>query len=208
MKRSTMRMVAIGALCLGIALLVGCPSQQSDDQARQTPPDEQVMPGPDMDADAQPNGNHEPGEHMDDDHEPGEHMDENYDPGEHMDGADMHGREGDDGHEEQQADADQAALSGEVVDGTRVVEVEAKRYEFIPDPIVVEEGQPVRLEVTATDVTHGFGLTAMDIDVPLPPNETQTVEFTPEETGQFHIHCTHYCGPGHSDMHATLIVKE
>lgn len=49
-----------------------------------------------------------------------------------------------------------AQLSREVIDGTGVVEVEAKRYEFIPSPIVVTAGQPVRLEITATDVTHGL----------------------------------------------------
>lgn len=126
------------------------------------------------------------------DHEPGEHMDDEHGHGEHMDGH----------------TATSAALSGEVVDGTRVVEVEAKRYEFVPDPIVVEVGQPVKLEVTATDVAHGFGLEAMDVDVQLPPNDTRTVEFTPEEAGEYHIHCTHYCGPGHSDMHGTLVVKQ
>jgi len=111
-------------------------------------------------------------------------------------------------HADDPPDPSTESLSGDLVNGTRVVEVEAHRYEFVPSTIVVEKDQPVRLEITATDVTHGFGLDAMDMNVTLPPNDTQTVELTPEETGQFHFHCTHYCGPGHSDMHGTLIVTE
>jgi len=101
-----------------------------------------------------------------------------------------------------------ASFSGEVVDGTRVVQVDARRYEFVASPIVVKAGEPVRLEITANDVEHGFGLDDFDIDQELPPNEMQTVEFTPEEPGEHHFHCTHYCGPGHDDMHGTLIVRE
>lgn len=121
-----------------------------------------------------------------------------HEPGEHM----HHG------HAHDAVDRSDQPLSGDLVDGTRVVSVEAKRYEFVPSMIVVRQGEPVRLEVTATDVTHGIELHGMDIDVPLPVNETQTIEFTPEEAGEYHVHCSVYCGPGHHEMHGTLIVRE
>lgn len=116
------------------------------------------------------------------------------------------------GHEEAHADdppdPSTEALSGDLVDGTRVVEVEAHRYEFVPATIVVKRAEPVRLEVTATDVTHGFSVEDLGIDRRLPPNRTQVIEFTPQRAGRYHFHCSVYCGPGHSNMHGTLIVTE
>ena len=147
---------------------------------QQTDQAEQMMP--------EPGGGMMGGEHMAGEHMAGEHMAGDQDPGEHIEG--------------------QAELSGEVLDGVRVVEVEAKRYKFIPSTIVVKAEEPVRLEVTATDVEHGIDIEGMDIDVRLPVGETQTIEFTPEQPGDHHVHCSVFCGPGHGDMHATLIVVE
>ncbi|MBD3293634.1 MAG: hypothetical protein GF393_11975 [Armatimonadia bacterium] len=179
-RMKTTHVLLILALCTTLVALWGCPAQETEEMPDQVPPPGATGVADDVAGDA--DGGHDHGEHMNGDHEPGEHMD---------------------GH-----NPSSEALSGEMVEGTRVVEVEAKRYEFVPDPIVVEAGEPVKLEVTATDVAHGFGLEAMEINVTLPPNETQTVEFTPEEAGEYHIHCTEYCGPGHSDMHGTLLVKQ
>jgi cytochrome c oxidase subunit 2 len=176
------RILLIVLLCGGIVALWGCPAEESADMPEQVPPEEATVQPDDEGA-----ADHEPGEHMDEEHAPGEHM-----HGDHMDGS----------------NPSDASLSGEVVDGTRVVEVEAKRYEFVPSPIVVEAGEPVKLEVTATDTAHGIGLEDFGIDERLPQGETRTVEFTPQEAGEYHIHCTVYCGPGHEDMHGTLIVKE
>jgi heme/copper-type cytochrome/quinol oxidase subunit 2 len=102
--------------------------------------------------------------------------------------------------------SDAGALSGDVVDGVREVEVEAFRYGYEPDPIVVKKGERVRLIAKSRDVTHGLGIEDLDIDIELSPKEERTVEFTPEKAGEFHIHCTVYCGSGHSGMHGTLQV--
>lgn len=138
---------------------------------------------------------------MMEDHEPGEHM-----RGRHM----MMGQQADeDEHEEEgpgPVTESPGQLSGEVTDGVRVVKVAARRFAFIPDTIVVKAGEPVRLEVTSTDVTHGIDLEGMQIDVVLPPNQPQHIEFTPEKPGTYHFHCSVYCGPGHQDMHGELIV--
>jgi hypothetical protein len=39
------------------------------------------------------------------------------------------------------------------------------------------------------------------------PGDT-TVAFTPEQPGEYHFHCTVYCGPGHDEMHGTRFVRE
>ena len=102
--------------------------------------------------------------------------------------------------------ADQGDLSGNVVDGVREVKVEAFRYGFRPDPIVVKKGERVRLIARSTDVTHGLGIEDLGINLELAPGEESRAEFTPEKAGEFHIHCTVYCGSGHRGMHGTLRV--
>lgn len=173
------RTLLLAMVCLTALLLWGCPRSQPED-----PTAEIVIPENTM---AEPGGeqgmvNGEPmmGQHMDE----GEHEEEG--PGSVPD--------------------DPGELSGEVMDGVRVVKVTAHRFMFMPDRIVVKVGQPARLEVTSTDVTHGMEIEGMDIDVKLPPNETQQIEFTPEQAGTFHSHCSVYCGEGHQDMHGELIV--
>ena len=101
-----------------------------------------------------------------------------------------------------------AALSGTVDESVRVIAVKARRYEFDPSPIVVRSGEKVRLEVTSEDVTHGIEIQGHDINKKLPPVQTATVPFPPSDPGTYHTHCSKYCGPGHEDMHAELIVRE
>ena len=96
--------------------------------------------------------------------------------------------------------------SGQLVDGVRVVEVAARKFEFTPANIVVREGERVRLQVTSEDVTHGIGIEAYDIDRKLEPDQTETIEFTADKPGRHHFHCTVYCGPGHDEMHGELTV--
>lgn len=99
-------------------------------------------------------------------------------------------------------------VSGQLKDGWREVKVEAFQFGFEPEEIVVLRGEKVRLRTRSTDVTHGLGLKAYNINRTLPPEEETIIEFTADRAGEFHIHCTVYCGSGHSDMHAMLKVKE
>ncbi len=99
-------------------------------------------------------------------------------------------------------------LSGEIVDGVRVVTVKARRFEFDPSRIVVQKGDDVRLEITSEDVTHGFALEDFDIDRRLEPGKTEKISFQVEKTDQHHFHCPVYCGEGHDKMHGELIVLD
>ena len=99
-------------------------------------------------------------------------------------------------------------LSGQLADGVREVRVEAFKFGFKPDPIVVKKGEQVRIIAESTDVKHGLGIADFSINVELPPDQEKAVEFTPDKAGEFHIHCTVYCGSGHGDMHGTLLVIE
>ncbi len=57
-------------------------------------------------------------------------------------------------------------------------------------------------------MAHGLGIADLGIDMALAPGEEAQAEFTPEKAGEFHIHCTVYCGSGHGDMHGMLKVVD
>jgi len=98
-------------------------------------------------------------------------------------------------------------LSGVVKDGVREINVTAKKYEFSPDPIGVNQGEKVRLKITATDTEHGFGIKEYNINQKLPAGKEQIVEFTADKAGTFIIKCTVFCGLGHGSMKGRLIVQ-
>ncbi len=90
---------------------------------------------------------------------------------------------------------------------TKTINIEAKKYDFTPDTITVNQGDKVILKVTATDRSHGFGIAAYDIDRALPKGETVTIEFVGDKKGKFTIKCTKFCGWGHFGMEAQLVVS-
>lgn len=120
-----------------------------------------------------------------------------------------HDEETDEHHGEmQEYDGERLELSGNVVDGVREINVEAFQFGFKPSPIVVKKDQKVKIKAKSADVTHGFGIDDLGINQTLPPGEEKIIEFTPDKAGEYHVHCTVYCGSGHENMHTTLIVKE
>jgi len=97
--------------------------------------------------------------------------------------------------------------SGELLDGVRVVDFEAFRYGFAPDPLVVKAGERVRLKMTSRDVTHWVAIPAIGFSTVVPAEGTGEAEFdAPHEPGEYSIYCTVYCGPGHGDMRGRLVV--
>lgn len=99
-------------------------------------------------------------------------------------------------------------LSGTLKDNIREVSMSAYRFAFDPDEVLVKKGEKVRLVIKSTDVTHGIAIRDLDIDRELPQGEEKVIEFTPQETGTLHFHCSVYCGSGHGRMHGKIIVKE
>jgi len=114
-----------------------------------------------------------------------------------------HGRVDGDGRRDERSEP-----SGEMINGVRVIEVRAMKFEFEPATIIVGQSEKVRLKVTSQDVTHGIGIEAFDIDRKLEPGKPETIEFTADRPGRHHFHCTVYCGAGHGDMHGELVVLE
>jgi cytochrome c oxidase subunit 2 len=106
-----------------------------------------------------------------------------------------------------QTPGDENQSSNEAND-TQVIEVEAYQFGWDPNPIRVEAGRPVRLELSSRDVSHGIGIPELGVSEQIPASgETVTAEFTPEEPGEYNFICNVYCGQGHSAMTGTLIVE-
>jgi cytochrome c oxidase subunit 2 len=95
--------------------------------------------------------------------------------------------------------------------GRRVAEfdVVAKRFSFTPDRIEVTRGDRVRLTVRSADGTHGLAIKKFKIDVRVPRGgEPVVLEFDADQAGEFPITCSEYCGKGHRDMKALLVVRD
>lgn len=88
------------------------------------------------------------------------------------------------------------------------IKLEAFRYGFSPDPVVVKKDDIVKLEITSRDVTHGVYIKEYGINVSVKKDEAKKIEFLADKVGKFDIICSVYCGPGHSKMKGTLIVEE
>jgi heme/copper-type cytochrome/quinol oxidase subunit 2 len=89
---------------------------------------------------------------------------------------------------------------------TRTFQMTAQKYTYKPDVIEVNQGDNVVLDITAVDTTHGFGLSAYNIDKVLPEGKTVRIEFNADKKGEFTFKCTKFCGWGHFGMTGKLIV--
>ena len=103
--------------------------------------------------------------------------------------------------------ADALTPSGRVEDGVRVVEYDAFRYGFSPDPLVVRAGEKVRLLVKSRDVAHGVMIPEVDFSTDVSTDKRKSVELNaPEQPGEYPVFCSVFCGPGHGDMKGRLLV--
>jgi cytochrome c oxidase subunit II len=90
----------------------------------------------------------------------------------------------------------------------RVVSITAKRFSFEPNEITLKKGEPVTLQITSNDVTHGFFLRPLKIDEDIEPGKTTSVTVTPDKAGKFTLICDHLCGIHHGSMRMTVNVVE
>lgn len=128
----------------------------------------------------------------------------------HMEEEEMghHHEEGHFGGPAGESHSEDPGPTGKLVDGVRVIEMKARKFEFDPAKVVVRSGEKVRLKVTSEDVKHGIDIEGYEIDRDLKPGETEIIEFTAGKPGNQHFHCSVYCGKGHNKMHGTLVVIE
>src|SRR4051812_50187936 len=86
----------------------------------------------------------------------------------------------------------------------RTVTITAKRFAFEPALITLKKGEPVRLQLTSSDVVHGFYLKPLKIDEIIEPGKTTEVKVTPTVAGALTTHFQPLFG-GHPRHHKITI---
>ncbi|HCT54895.1 MAG TPA: cytochrome c oxidase subunit II [Balneola sp.] len=72
--------------------------------------------------------------------------------------------------------------------------------------IHVPEGRPVKIVLQSSDVLHSFFVPDYRVKHDVVPGRYTYVWFEAKEAGESIVFCTEYCGTGHSDMLAKVIV--
>jgi cytochrome c oxidase subunit 2 len=99
-----------------------------------------------------------------------------------------------------------AASGGRTPAPVHEVNVVAKKFLFEPATIQVVAGEPVRLVVRSADVTHGFSIRELKIDLQVPKGgEPVVAEFIAPPAGRYEVACSEFCGSGHGQMKTALV---
>lgn len=90
---------------------------------------------------------------------------------------------------------------------SRDVAVSARRYEFSPPRIHVDQNDLVKISFTAEDIAHSFTVDAYRIAKRANPGQTVTFEFRADQPGTFRYYCNLAIDDGCRQMHGELIVR-
>ena len=86
-------------------------------------------------------------------------------------------------------------------------DITVSRYKYDPSVIEVTEGDEVRLTLHSADGTHGFAIKELRVKVTIPKGGAAvSTGFVATRPGTFDVTCSEYCGSGHRDMKAQLVV--
>jgi len=73
---------------------------------------------------------------------------------------------------------------------------------------IVRPNEKVLFKIMSNDVIHGFNIPVANITAEVDPNEVRKVWIrAPEKPGKYLIQCVNYCGVGHAQMKAWLVVQ-
>jgi cytochrome c oxidase subunit 2 len=105
-----------------------------------------------------------------------------------------------------------AALAGLLAKGVwaapeeRVVTISAMKFDFVPDKVTLKRGEPVILELSSLDRTHGFTIPELGVRADIPESGSARVRVMPDHVGSFAFRCDLFCGSGHEEMEAVIEV--
>jgi len=73
---------------------------------------------------------------------------------------------------------------------------------------IVKPGEKVLFKIVSNDVIHGFNIPVAQITAEIDPDSKREVWIkAPDKPGKYLIQCVNYCGVGHSQMKAWLVVQ-
>lgn len=94
--------------------------------------------------------------------------------------------------------------------GQQNVKVVGQQFAWTVTPNTVTAGQPVRFEVTAKDVNHGFSVynddNVMLFQIQAVPGSTSHIVYTFKNPGRYQVVCLEFCGLNHHKMIGSLQV--
>lgn len=93
-------------------------------------------------------------------------------------------------------------------DREQVIQIKAKKFEYLPNEITLKKGIPVVLELSSLDRLHGFNCPAFGVHADIQPQKVTKVRFVPDKVGTFEFHCDIFCGDGHEHMEGKFMVTE
>jgi heme/copper-type cytochrome/quinol oxidase subunit 2 len=93
------------------------------------------------------------------------------------------------------------------VEGVKVIQLEARQWEFIPNEIVLNQGEKVRIEAYSSDILHGLEIKALGIDEKLEPGTLTKIEFIAETPGTYDFRSSQYSGVGFNNMKGKIIIE-
>jgi cytochrome c oxidase subunit II len=116
--------------------------------------------------------------------------------------------------------AEEKMVSGNAVEGEaafdRVLTVVAFQWGFAfineeeeisRNAAIVKPGEKVLFKIISNDVIHGFNIPVAQITAEIDPDDKREVWIrAPDKPGRYLIQCVNYCGVGHSQMKAWLVV--
>lgn len=83
----------------------------------------------------------------------------------------------------------------------------AQTWAFTPNELQVPVGSKVTFRVASKDVTHGFLISKVGVNLTLIPGQVAEATATFREPGTYLIVCHEYCGIGHQAMFGKVIVQ-
>jgi len=98
-------------------------------------------------------------------------------------------------------------LSGEIISGVRVIEVESFRYSYSPNVIVVNSGERVRINLSTRDTEHGLNIPEINFNLKVKKGSPAEGQFTAPKPGIYEMRCSVFCGSDHKKMNGKLIVR-
>jgi len=99
-----------------------------------------------------------------------------------------------------------APVPGTAPATTHTISLNAAQFAFEPGRTQVRQGDRVVIELTASDVVHGFYLDGYGLERRVEPGVMQRIEFIADKAGKFRYRCSVSCGPLHPFMIGELVV--
>lgn len=104
---------------------------------------------------------------------------------------------------EQQTETEKSNQDGSETEGSNNLSIKATNYVFDQDEYVVKAGEKITINFTSEEGYHGLAIDEFDVSI----QGNGEATFVPDKPGTYKIHCNVFCGIGHNEMTATLVVQ-